>query len=191
MFTDGRFYFPDERARLNVVEYEPPAEEPDEEYPYRLTTGRVVAQYLSGNQTRRIGYLSEQSAGPWLELHPSTAVAVGVVDGDPVRVTTRRASVILTAKVVRTIRADTVFIPYHWARPVAANQLTIPRFDPKSWIPAFKSCAVRLEKSSEPASPVSIPPVVGKDGRPETGTDPDAIAEIARGRASVGGGSSA
>jgi assimilatory nitrate reductase catalytic subunit len=161
MFTDHRFYFPDGRARLNVVDYEPPAEEPDADYPLRLTTGRVVAHYLSGNQTRRIGYLTEQTPGPWVEIHPSTAARVGVADGEAVRVTSRRGSVVLEAKVVATVRADTVFVPYHWARPVAANQLTIARFDPKSWIPAFKSCAVRLERTDEPAATVPPPPVVG------------------------------
>jgi assimilatory nitrate reductase catalytic subunit len=87
-----------------------------------------------------------------------------VADGEPVRVTTRRGSLVLAAKVVRTIRADTVFIPYHWAKPIAANQLTIARFDPKSWIPAFKACAVRLEPSDEPVPPVPAPPVVDDEG---------------------------
>ena len=190
LFTDFRFSFPDGRARLNVVEYEPPAEEPDADYPYRLTTGRVVAQYLSGNQTRRIGYLTDQSSGPWLEIHPDTAGLLGVADGDPVRVTSRRGTTILTAKVVATIRPDTVFIPYHWASPVAANQLTIPRFDPKSWIPAFKACAVSLERSDVPASPVSTPPVLDADGRPETGEARGPLVDVADGRGSVEGGTS-
>ncbi len=123
-----------------------------------------MAHYLLGNQTRRIGYLTDQTSGPWLEVHPDSAAAVGVADGDAVRVTSRRGSLVLAAKVVRTIRADTVFIPYHWAKPVAANQLTIARFDPKSWIPAFKACAVRLERSDEPASPIPAPPVVDAEG---------------------------
>ena len=163
MFTDGRFYFDDGRARFNVVEYEPPAEEPDAAYPYRLTTGRVVAHYLSGNQTRRIGYLTDQIDGPWVEIHPHTAATLGVAEGDPVRISSRRGALVLTAKVVATIRVDTVFIPYHWARPVAANLLTIAAFDPKSWIPAFKACAVRLERSDESASPVTPPPVVAQE----------------------------
>jgi assimilatory nitrate reductase catalytic subunit len=160
MFTDLRFYFPDGRARFNVVEFEPPVESPDTEYPYRLTTGRNVAHYLSGNQTRRIGYLVEQTPGPWVEIHPDTAADLGVADGDAVRVTSRRGSLVVPARVVATIRPDTAFMPYHWARPVAANQLTIPRFDPISWIPAYKACAVSIERAGQPASPVPAPPVV-------------------------------
>jgi assimilatory nitrate reductase catalytic subunit len=161
MFADKRFYFDDGRARFNVVEYLPPAEEPDADYPYRLTTGRTVAHYLSGNQTRRIGQLVEQTPRPWVEMHPSAAAALGVADGDPVRVTSRRGETVLPAMVVATIRPDTVFIPYHWARPVAANQLTISAFDAISWIPAYKTAAVRLARSEEPAAPVTPPPTAG------------------------------
>lgn len=159
MFEDLRFSTDDGKARFNAVEVDPPAEEPDDEYPIRLTTGRNVAQYLSGNQTRRIGYLVEQTPAPWVEIHPNTAVRHGIVDGAPVRVTSRRGTTVLPALVVRTIREDTVFIPYHWAAPVAANQLTKSSFDPISWIPAFKTAAVRIEASDEPALSVSPPPV--------------------------------
>jgi len=161
MFTDHRFFFPDGRARFNVVEYEPPAEEPDADYPLRLTTGRTVAHYLSGNQTRRLGYLVEQAPRPWVEVHPSTAAALGIRDGDSVRVESRRGESVLPAKVVATIRPDTVFIPYHWASPVAANTLTISRFDPTSWIPAFKTAACRLSRVDGPAPEPSRPPVPG------------------------------
>ncbi|HUG84961.1 MAG TPA: molybdopterin oxidoreductase family protein [Euzebya sp.] len=158
MFADNRFYFDDGRARMNTVEYVPPAEVPDDAYPYRLTTGRTVAHYLSGNQTRRIGQLAEQTPAPWVEINPSTAAALGIADGDPVRVTSRRGEVLLPALVAATIRDDTVFIPYPWARPVAANQLTVSAFDPMSWIPAFKTAAVQLAPAREPASAVSSPP---------------------------------
>ena len=159
LFEDLRFGFPDGRARFNAVAYEPPAEEPDDDYPYRLTTGRDVAHYLSGNQTRRLGYLTDQSPAPWAEVHPDTASALDIADGDAVRLTTRRGTTVLTARVVGTIRPDTVFVPYHWAPPIAANQLTISRFDPTSGIPNYKACAVKVERSAEPAIPVPPPPV--------------------------------
>jgi assimilatory nitrate reductase catalytic subunit len=92
-------------------------------------------------------------------VHPDTAAAHGITDGDPVRVTTRRGTTVLAARVVRTIRPDTVFVPYHWAPPIAANQLTISRFDPTSGIPNYKACAVKIERSAEPATPVTPPPV--------------------------------
>ncbi len=160
MFEDLRFYTADGKAHFNAVEVDPPAEEPDDDYPIRLTTGRTVAHYLSGNQTRRLGYLNDQTPAPWVEIHPNTASAHGIVDGSPVRVTSRRGSTILPALIVRTVRQDTVFIPYHWGNPVAANQLTKASFDPISWIPAYKTAAVRIEASDEPALPVTPPPVV-------------------------------
>jgi assimilatory nitrate reductase catalytic subunit len=155
---------PDGRARFNAVDYEPPAEEPDDQYPFRLTTGRTVAHYLSGNQTRRIGYLVDQTPRPWVEIHPAAAADLGVTDGDPVRVESRRGEAILPAMVVSTIRPDTVFIPYHWASPVAANTLTISRFDPVSWIPAYKTAACRLSRHDGPAPQAYLPPVPAKEG---------------------------
>lgn len=165
MFEDLRFSTDDGRARFNVVEVDPPAEEPDDEFPLRLTTGRTVAHYLSGNQTRRIGYLQDQTPAPWVEIHPSTAAALGITEGSPVRVTSRRDEVVLPASVVETVRPDTVFIPYHWGNPLAANQLTKSSFDPISWIPAFKTAAVRVEPAGEPAWEVTPPPVFGEVAR--------------------------
>jgi len=85
-FEGGRFYHPDGRARFSPVHWRPPAEPPDEAFPLRLTTGRTVAHFLSGNQTRRLPGLVEQTPRPWVEVHPS----LGFADGDPVRVVTRR-----------------------------------------------------------------------------------------------------
>src|SRR4029078_1332527 len=93
----------------------PPAEVCDTEYPIWLTTGRVVSQYLSGTQTRRIGPLVAQYPEPLCEIHPLLAHRHGIPEGDTVRVTARRGSMTLPARVVATIRPDTVFIPYHWA----------------------------------------------------------------------------
>ncbi len=153
-FEGGRFYHPDGKARFHAVEWRPPAEPPDEQYPLRLTTGRTVAHFLSGNQTRRLPGLVEQTPRPWAEVHPS----LGFADGDPVRVVTRRGAVTYPALVTETIRPDTVFVPYHWAGPVAANQLTIDALDPVSRIPEFKVCACRVEPG-EAVDPVPEPPV--------------------------------
>ena len=79
--------------------------------------GRVVSQYLSGTQTRRIGPLVAQYPEPLCEIHPRLAEEHGIADGDVVRVTSRRGSMTLPAHGRRTIRPDTVFIPYHWAGP--------------------------------------------------------------------------
>jgi assimilatory nitrate reductase catalytic subunit len=143
---NGRFYFPDGRARFNLARYAPPAEDVDSEFPIILTTGRVVSQFLSGTQTRRIGPLVDQYPEPRLEIHPQLAEQLKIVDGDRVGVESRRGQCTLRAQVVQTIRPDTVFIPYHWGGAQSANQLTIAAQDPISKIPEYKVCAVRLKK---------------------------------------------
>src|SRR5262249_41089664 len=121
LFEGGRFFHPDGKARFVLALDRPPGESVDEEYPVWLTTGRVVSQYLSGTQTRRIGPLVEQDPEPKVEIHPRLAERHGLRTGDWVKVTTRRASVTLKANVVTTIRPDTVFIPYHWPDEKSAN----------------------------------------------------------------------
>lgn len=144
---NGPFYFADGKARFNVAPYSPPTEDVDEEYPLILTTGRVGSQFLSGTQTRRIGPLLDTYPEPRIEMHPALAEKLGVADGDWVTAESRRGSATLRALVVKTIRPDTIFIPYHWPGRKSANQLTISAQDPISKIPEFKVCAVRLRKA--------------------------------------------
>jgi assimilatory nitrate reductase catalytic subunit len=146
----GPFYHPDGKAKFHVAEYTPPAEDVDAEFPLMLTTGRVVSQFLSGTQTRRIGPLVDQYPEPLIELHPHLAAKLGIADGDWATAETRRGTCTLKAQVVTTIRPDTIFIPYHWAGPKSANQLTISAQDPISKIPEYKVCAVRLKKADGP-----------------------------------------
>jgi assimilatory nitrate reductase catalytic subunit len=145
----GPFYFHDGRARFNVAPYTPPTEDTDEEYPLMLTTGRVISQFLSGTQTRRIGPLVNQYPEPRIELHPQLAEKLGIRDGEWATAETRRGQITLQAQVVTTIRPDTIFIPYHWPGRKSANQLTIAAQDPISKIPEYKVCAVRLRKATE------------------------------------------
>ena len=146
----GRFYFPDGRARFNVAEYRPPVDDAGDEYPIFLTTGRVVSQFLSGTQTRRIGPLVQQYPEPRIELHPRLAATLGVSNGDWLTAETRRGSMTLRAMVVTTIRPDTIFIPYHWPGPKSPNQLTVAAQDPISKIPQYKVCGCRLTKAAGP-----------------------------------------
>ncbi len=155
LYEGGRFHHPDGRARFHAVEYRPPAEDVDAEYPVILTSGRVVSQYLSGTQTRRIGPLVDQYPEPLVELHPALARTVGVRTGDRVRVVSRRGELTLGCQVTKTIRPDTVFIPYHWPDRRSANLLTIRALDPVSKIPEFKVCAVRVEKAPGPGPEAS------------------------------------
>jgi assimilatory nitrate reductase catalytic subunit len=147
LFAGGQFARPDGKACFHAVEYRPPAEDVDADYPIILTSGRVVSQYLSGTQTRRIGPLVDQCPGPQVELHPHLAETLGVKTGDHVRVESRRGEVTVPALVVHTIRPDTIFIPYHWPGEQSANRLTNRVLDPISKIPEFKVCAVRVSKA--------------------------------------------
>jgi len=146
LFEGGKFHHPDGRAKFHAYEYRPPAEDVDAEFPIFFTTGRVVSQYLSGTQTRRIGSLVDQYPEPLCEMHPLLAEKLGIKDRDIVKVTTRRGEITVPAQVVKSIRPDTVFIPYHWPGKKAANQVTIRALDPISKIPEFKVCACRVEK---------------------------------------------
>lgn len=144
LWEDRKFCTPDGKAHFNPAPYRPQSELPDQEYPIILTTGRVVSQYLSGTQTRRIGKLVDQYPEPLLEIHPVLAAKYGIKTRDMVRVSSRRGSIDLPAQVVETIRQDTVFIPYHWPGKKSANQLTIATLDPVSHMPEFKVCACKI-----------------------------------------------
>ena len=144
----GLFYFPDGKARFNVAPYTPPAEDTDAAYPLMLTTGRVVSQFLSGTQTRRIGPLVDQYPEPLIEIHPQLAQKLGIANGDLTKIESRRGDITLPAMVVTTIRPDTVFVPYHWPGRKSINQLTIAAQDPISKIPEYKVCAVRVSKAT-------------------------------------------
>ncbi|MFD5389638.1 molybdopterin oxidoreductase family protein [Streptomyces sp. NPDC127074] len=144
LFLD-RFATDDGRARFAPVSHRPAAEEPDAAYPVLLTTGRVLAQYQSGAQTRRVAELNEAAPGPYVQLHPLLAERLGAAEGVPIAVVSRRGRAVAPARISRDIRPDTVFMPFHWAGPGRANTVTNPALDPVSRMPEFKVCAVRLE----------------------------------------------
>ncbi|MBE8469979.1 molybdopterin oxidoreductase family protein [Streptomyces justiciae] len=144
LFLD-RFATDDGRARFVPVSHRASAEEPDDEYPVLLTTGRVVAQYQSGAQTRRVDELNAAAPGPFVELHPRLAARLGAAEGDPVAVVSRRGRAVAPARITTGIRPDTVFMPFHWPGEGRANTLTNPALDPTSRMPEFKTCAVRVE----------------------------------------------
>jgi assimilatory nitrate reductase catalytic subunit len=151
LFTE-RFGHPDGRARFFPVTYTPPAEEPSAAYPFRLTSGRVVYHYLSGAQTRRLGFLQSQAPEPWVEIHPQAARRLGIANHQRVRVRTPRGTMELKALVVATIRPDTLFIPFHYGHTEAVNQLTNPAVEPMVKIPEYKVCAAAVEALDTPAA---------------------------------------
>ena len=151
LFEDGKFWHKDGKAHFQVTEWRPSGDPVDAQFPLYLTTGRVVSHYLSGTQTRRIGPLVEQYPEPKAEIHPRLAAKHGIEDGDWVQVTTRRSAMTIQAMVVKTIRPDTIFIPYHWPGRRSANNLTHRTLDPRSKIPEYKVSACRIEKTSPPS----------------------------------------
>ncbi|MGC1660691.1 MAG: molybdopterin oxidoreductase family protein [Candidatus Acidiferrales bacterium] len=150
LFEDGRSFHPDGKHHFLVTEWRESGDPVSAEFPIYLTTGRVVSQYLSGTQTRRIGALLDQYPNPRLEIHPRLADQYQINDGDWVTITSRRNEITLQAMVVKTIRPDTVFIPYHWAGKRSANKLTHRTLDPRSKIPEFKVSACQLRKADGP-----------------------------------------
>jgi assimilatory nitrate reductase catalytic subunit len=143
MFTES-FATPDGKANMQAVRYRPSAEEPDAEFPLRLTTGRVLHHYLTGNQTRRVASLVRVKPYPYVEIHPDLARQHGLNEGDCISLTTRRGTRRFRARIVSTIRPDTLFVPFHWGGEGCVNDLTNPALDPASRMPEFKTCAVRI-----------------------------------------------
>jgi assimilatory nitrate reductase catalytic subunit len=135
------------RARFHAIARRPAAEEPDAEYPLYLTTGRLLAHYQTGSQTRRIAKLSAMAAEPSAELHPALAKRHGIRNGQSITLATRRGSALFKVKTTSDIREDTIFVPFHWGNEKSINRLTNPALDPISRMPEFKICAVRIESS--------------------------------------------
>ena len=143
LFRDG-FATPDGRARFHVVHHRDAAELPDDEYPYRLTTGRTRAHYQSGTQTRRTKALTDAEPEPLVEVHPDLAARLGVGEGGDLHLRTRRGEARMRVHLTSSLRPDTVFAPFHWSGAATVNDLTNPALDPASRMPEFKTCAVAL-----------------------------------------------
>jgi assimilatory nitrate reductase catalytic subunit len=164
LFAD-RFATPDGRARFLRVEHVDAHERPDADYPYVLTTGRVLAQYQSGTQTRRTRSLNLIAPTPRAELHPDLARTLGIGPNDVVELTTRRGRARFHAHVTEAVRPDVVFAPFHWGGGSSANALTDPALDPTSRMPAFKTCAVAVARVEGPAEQIP-PPVAATQPQP-------------------------
>ncbi|MFQ6172662.1 molybdopterin oxidoreductase family protein [Oryzobacter sp. R7] len=149
LFLD-RFPTADGRAHPVPVDHRGPADDVTSERPVHLVTGRVLHHYQSGAQTRRVRELVEAVPSPVVELHPLLAADLGVAQGDPVRVTSKRGSMVAAAAVTDAIRPDTVFLPFHWAGDLSANLLTNDATDPVSGMPEFKVCAVSVQRVADP-----------------------------------------
>ncbi len=144
LFTES---FPRGRGKFHPLEYIPVMEEADDEYPFILTTGRVLEHWHGGSMTRNSS-LNEAYPEARVEMHPADAEIHGIRNGDAVKVQSRRGEVILRATVTEKTSVGVVFIPFHFAE-AAANLLTNDALDPQAKIPEFKACAVQVFPARE------------------------------------------
>ncbi|TFH35248.1 MAG: formate dehydrogenase subunit alpha, partial [Anaerolineales bacterium] len=139
LFADD---FPSGKGRLTPLSFEPGAELPDEEFPYVLSTGRVLYHWHGGTMTRR-SKLDDIYPEPTVEIHPDDAQGLGITTGEWIRVRSRRGQIEVKALVTQRSPQGLVFIPFHFAE-AAANELTIDARDPLAKIPDYKVCAIAL-----------------------------------------------
>ncbi|HNQ78658.1 MAG TPA: molybdopterin dinucleotide binding domain-containing protein [Acidobacteriota bacterium] len=130
---------------MTAIDYTPPAEGTDKEYPVALTTGRVLEQFHTGTMSRNSRILEELSPEPFIEMSGHDSRSYDIVDGELISVSTRRGSLRIKVRVTDTAKPGVVFIPFHF-KEAAANVLTIDALDPVAKIPEYKACACRIEK---------------------------------------------
>jgi formate dehydrogenase alpha subunit len=140
-----KFAHPDGMGVFFGVPYKPPAEVPDAEYPFILTTGRCLWHWHTGTMTRRSAHLDAEVPTGWIEINPEDAAKLGVKDKEMVKAITRRGEVEVPAKVTPDIMKGVMFMPFHFAE-CAANVLTNNALDPIAKIPEYKACAVKVQK---------------------------------------------
>ncbi len=139
-FTKGKGTF-------HAIDYIPPAEQADDEYPLYLTTGRVLYHYHTGTMTRRTEGLNERAPESFAEISAEDAKKFGVADESMINVASRRGEIKVRAKISDMVDSGTIFIPFHYAE-AAANRLTNAELDPVSNIPEYKVCAVKLSSAA-------------------------------------------
>jgi formate dehydrogenase major subunit len=137
------------KAPFSIVLYEPPVDELDEDYPFRLTTGRLLDSYNTGVQTGE--YTSPLRRQETLDMSPEDADRLGVAEGERVRIVSRRGEVEAPVRMALGLRPGLLFMTLHSPDQVDVNNLTIDAWDPKSGTAEFKATAVRVERLSEPA----------------------------------------
>lgn len=136
----------DKKAAVWLRPYKGPAEPPDAEYPFALTTGRQIEHWHTGTMTLKVPELRRSAPAAYVEINPRDAAKLGVKSKDKVRVTSRRGSIVLEAKVMDVPRDGLIFVPMHYPDKMI-NSLTNDAFDPMSKQPEYKICAVKLEKA--------------------------------------------
>ncbi|MGW7045852.1 molybdopterin-dependent oxidoreductase [Streptomyces avermitilis] len=144
------------RAVFHARPHLPAAEQPDDDFPFVLNTGRVQHQWHTLTKTGKVAKLNKLNPGPFVEVHPRDAAALGVVDGDSVEVASRRGRAVLPAVVTDRVQPGCCFAPFHWndlfGEYLSINAVTSDAVDPLSFQPEFKVCAVALARVASPPS---------------------------------------
>jgi formate dehydrogenase major subunit len=143
-FFVDTFKTPDGLGHFQTVDYRPPAEIPDEEYPYMLTTGRSIFHYHTGTMSRRTPRLDDEVPQGFVQVNPADAAGGSIRTGDLVEVSSRRGSITVPAQVSADVPRGVLFVPFHFAE-ACANVLTNPALDPACKMPEYKVCAARME----------------------------------------------
>ncbi|MES5818466.1 bifunctional nitrate reductase/sulfite reductase flavoprotein subunit alpha [Streptomyces sp. RG80] len=163
---DGRLRFPTPsgRAVFHARPHLPPAEMPDDDFPFVLNTGRVQHQWHTLTKTGKVAKLNKLNPGPFVELHPEDARRLGIAEGDGVEVASRRGRAVLPAVVTDRVRPGGCFAPFHWndlfGEYLSLNAVTSDAVDPISFQPEFKVCAVSLTRVSSAPAPAPVPVTV-------------------------------
>ncbi|MGW7647024.1 molybdopterin-dependent oxidoreductase [Streptomyces bobili] len=178
---DGSLTFPTPsgRAVFHARPHVPPAEMPDDDYPFVLNTGRLQHQWHTLTKTAKVAKLNKLDPGPFVEVHPEDAAGLGIADGDSVEVASRRGRAVLPAVVTDRVLPGSCFAPFHWndlfGEYLSVNAVTSDAVDPLSFQPELKVCAVSLSRVTTPvsvqlpgASPARTPAVERTAVRPAT-----------------------
>lgn len=136
---------------MHAIRFRPPAEVPDEDYPFMLSTGRTLYHYNIGNMTRKSGAISQKEGGNFIEMHAEDARRLGIADGGLARVTTRRGSLVVAARVANKVRPGSLWMPFHFIE-ASTNRLTNDAFDNITRTAEYKCCAAKVEKAEAPGT---------------------------------------
>jgi assimilatory nitrate reductase catalytic subunit len=143
LYSDGKFCWPDGKAKLLAMPYIENNEVPDEQYPFWMNSGRVVEHFHTRTKTGKLGNLNKFSPIPYMEINPDSARKLGIEHMSYVRLVSRRGDAVAMAQLTHRVAPDMVFIPMHYHECV--NRLSLGLLDPYSRQPAFKQCAVKIE----------------------------------------------
>jgi len=161
LFTDFKFYTPNQRAQIHACEDTNESEKLSEDFPLVLTTGRIRDQWHTMTKTGKVNKLNQHIAESFLEINPKDAISRGIEEGDLVEIKNNRGAVRVKAKVTKDIKRGVVFLPMHWGKMLnndlsRANNLTSPLVDPRSKEPDFKYAAVNVVKYKKPAQKIVV-----------------------------------